>query len=162
VTETPTSTPTGTPQDLVERARQIAMAAHENQLDRAGAAYITHPERVAQRVAGDPGAEMVAWLHDVVEDTPITLDDLATEFPAEVVAAVDAISKREGEGDVYYHRVAANPLALKVKYADLDDNSSPHRLARLDPALQERLRAKYAHAREVLSEVAPRSAPPSR
>lgn len=161
MTETPASTPTSTPQDLVDRARQIATAAHENQVDRSGAAYISHPERVAQRVAGHPEAEMVAWLHDVVEDTPITLDDLAAEFPAEVVAAVDAISRRDGEGDVYYHRVAADPLALKVKYADLDDNSSPHRLARLDPATQERLRAKYGHARDVLSEVAPRSAPPS-
>ena len=110
---------------LVERARQIAVDAHRDQVDKSGAPYITHPARVAQRVAGNPQAEMVAWLHDVVEDTAVTLDDLAAEFPPEIVAAVDAITKRLDEGDAYYHRVAANPLALVAKYADLADNSSP-------------------------------------
>lgn len=110
----------------VERARQIAATAHDGQTDMSGVAYITHPERVAAGVSGDPSAEVVAWLHDVVEDTGVTLADLATEFPPEIVAAVDAITKRIGEGsDEYYRRVAANPLALKVKYADLADNSSP-------------------------------------
>ena len=147
---------------LVDRAREIAQQAHRDQVDKSGAAYITHPARVAARVAGNPAAEMVAWLHDVVEDTGVTLDDLAAEFPPEVVAAVDAITKRPDEGDAYYHRVAANPLALLVKHADLADNSSPDRLAKLDPALQSRLRAKYAHAREVLrGSTDPRSAEPS-
>ncbi len=136
---------------LVERARDIALEAHAGQTDKAGAPYITHPARVAARLAGDPPAEVVGWLHDVVEDTGVTLDDLAAEFPAGIVAAVDAITKRDGEDrDDYYRRVAANPLARKVKHADLDDNSSPDRLAMLDPETQDRLRAKYAHAREVL------------
>ena len=147
---------------LVDRARQIAVEAHRDQVDKSGAAYITHPARVAQRVAGNPQAEMVAWLHDVVEDTTVTLEYLATEFPPEVVAAVDAITKRPDEGDTYYRRVAANSLALLVKQADLADNSSPDRLAKLDPSLQDRLRTKYAHAREVLSSAAgPRPAEPS-
>ena len=147
---------------LVERARQIATAAHEHQVDKSGAAYITHPARVASRVAGNPQAEMVAWLHDVVEDTTVTLTDLAADFPPEVVTAVDAITKRPDEGDAYYRRVAADPLALQVKYADLADNSSPDRLAKLDPALQSRLRAKYAHAHEILrGSTDPRSAEPS-
>ena len=147
---------------LVDRAREIAQQAHRDQVDKSGAAYITHPARVAARVAGNPSAEMVAWLHDVVEDTGVTLDDLAAEFPAEVLAAVDAITKRADEGDDYYRRVAANDLALLVKHADLADNSSPERLAKLDPALQDRLRAKYSHARQVLSSAAgPRPAEPS-
>lgn len=147
--------------NLVDRAREIATAAHKGQTDKSGAAYIDHPRRVAARVEGDPAAEVVAWLHDVVEDTGVTLESLAAEFPAELVAAVDAITKRIGEGDTYYLRVAADPIALKVKHADLADNSSPERLGELDAATQDRLRTKYEHARAVLSSVAPRSAGPS-
>ncbi|HEY3003709.1 MAG TPA: HD domain-containing protein [Kribbellaceae bacterium] len=139
---------------LVERARQIALAAHDGQTDKAGVPYITHPARVAARVAGDPAAEIVAWLHDVVEDTGVTLDDLAAEFPPAIVAAVDAMTKRPSEDrDSYYRRVAADPLALEVKHADLDDNSSPDRLARLDEPTRTRLQAKYAHARETLKPI---------
>ncbi|MDQ2739199.1 MAG: phosphohydrolase [Actinomycetota bacterium] len=141
----------------VARARLIATQAHEGQTDKAGVAYIGHPARIAARVAGDPAAEVVAWLHDVVEDCDHwTLDRLRAEgIPADLVAAVDAISKRPGEAsDDYYARVAANPVALKVKYADLADNSDPERLAKLDPATRERLTRKYAHAREVLASLA--------
>jgi (p)ppGpp synthase/HD superfamily hydrolase len=138
--------------DLVELARDIATRAHQGQTDKAGAPYISHPARVAARVAGDPEAEMVAWLHDVAEDTSVTLEELARDFPAQVVAAVGAITKRPDEDrDTYYRRVAADPLALKVKYADLADNSDPDRLALLDEPTRERLLAKYAHAREVLA-----------
>lgn len=138
--------------DLVQLAREIATRAHQGQTDKAGAPYITHPARVAARVAGDPKAEMVAWLHDVVEDTSVTLDDLARDFPADVVSAVDAITRRPDEDPgAYYRRVAADPLALKVKYADLDDNSAPDRLALLDPETRDRLLEKYAHAREALA-----------
>ncbi|AKU18072.1 HD domain-containing protein [Luteipulveratus mongoliensis] len=138
---------------MIDEAKDIARRAHAEQVDKAGHAYITHPARVAQRVAGDERAEAVAWLHDVVEDTAVTLADLAETFPAEVVAAVDAITRRKGEdGDDYYDRVARDPLALKVKLADLDDNSDPERLALLDEATRERLTRKYAHARQRLAQ----------
>lgn len=138
---------------LSEHAELLARTAHQGQVDKAGRAYITHPERVAARVRGDQEAEAAAWLHDVVEDTGYGLDDLrAKGFPESVVLAVDAVTKRAGESkDAYYARVASNPLAVKVKLADLDDNSDPARLALLDEATRERLIAKYEYARARLT-----------
>ena len=144
--------------DLVTEAKDVATAAHEGQMDKAGAPYIGHPGRVAGHVPRHAAAEdleaaqAVAWLHDVVEDTPVTLDDLARQFPADVVAAVDAMTKRADEDrDAYYRRVRANRIARAVKLADLDDNTDPVRTARLDPVTRQRLAAKYDHARSVLS-----------
>ena len=93
---------------------------------------------------------MVAWLHDVVEDTEVTLADVEREFGATVSAAVDAITRRADEADSYYARVKANPIALRVKTADLADNTDPARLALLDPERQAHLEARYAHARHEL------------
>lgn len=136
---------------LVRQAEQIARTAHEGQVDKAGEPYISHPARVADRVRGDENAETVAWLHDVVEDTGVSLDELRQTFPEEVVEAVDAITVCPGEDrSAYYARVAANPLALKVKLADIADNSDPERLARLDEEPRARLEAKYAKARTAL------------
>lgn len=133
---------------IVERARRVAERAHAGQVDKAGAPYITHPERVAARVSGDPAAEAVAWLHDVVEDCDVTPDDLrAHGFDEDVVTAVEALTFLDGDDrDAYYARIAANPLALTVKLADLADNSDPARLSRLDGATRARLERKYAHA----------------
>ena len=143
---------------LTDRARDIATRAHRGQTDKTGADYIDHPRRVAERVrqyaAADQqeAAQVVAWLHDVVEDTGVTLDDLREDFPANVVAGVDAMTRRPGEdGDDYYRRVAAHPLARAVKQADLDDNTDPARTALLDEDTRARLVRKYAHAREVLA-----------
>lgn len=74
----------------VVRAKAIARGAHQGQTDKAGRPYLEHPARVASRVNGDSTAEVIAWLHDVVEDTNITLKDLAQQFPPTVVDAVDA------------------------------------------------------------------------
>lgn len=97
---------------------------------------------------------MAAVLHDVIEDTSVTADDLtACGCPTAVVDAVVALSHLPGEPqDVYLRRVAANPLALTVKRADIADNLSPSRMARLDAALQERLQAKYATALGLLDQ----------
>lgn len=144
--------------DLVTEAKDVATAAHEGQMDKAGSPYIGHPGRVAGHVTRHAAAEdlqiaqAVAWLHDVVEDTPVTLDDLARQFPADVVSAVDAMTKRADEDrDAYYRRVRANRIARAVKLADLDDNTDPARTARLDSATRQRLAVKYDHARSVLS-----------
>ena len=135
--------------DLVDLAREVATRAHAGQFDKAGAPYIGHPGRVAARVVGDPLAESVAWLHDVLEDTAVTESELAGLFPAPVVAAVVVLTRLPDEDpDAYYARVRADPLALTVKWADIDDNCDPARAALLDPATRERLAAKYAHARE--------------
>lgn len=152
-------TATGGSQDAapvpVDAAAVLARSAHAGQIDKAGAPYIDHPARVAARVrAGGHGddAEIVAWLHDVVEDTDVTLVDIEREFGPRIAGAVDAMTRRPGEGDGYYERVAADPLALAVKRHDIDDNTAPERTARLDPATRERLAAKYRHARQVLDE----------
>lgn len=135
-------------------AEGIARSAHAGQVDKAGMAYIEHPARVAARVQGDQSAEAVAWLHDVVEDTSVTLDELAESFPSEVVAAVDALTRRPGEGDAYYARVGRDLLATKVKLADLADNTDPTRVGALDEETRQRLARKYAHARRCLMDVA--------
>src|SRR2546430_12998170 len=135
----------------LDDAIQSARRAHEGQLDKSGRPYIGHPLRVMGRVTGDH-ARMVAVLHDVVEDTSVTTDDLAQAgCPTDVVRAVDALSKRPGEDSAaYLARVAANELALLVKRADIADNCSPERMARLDEATRERLTAKYANALRLL------------
>jgi (p)ppGpp synthase/HD superfamily hydrolase len=142
----------------LDDAIQLARRAHEGQLDKGGRPYIGHPLRVMGRVSGDR-ERMVAVLHDVVEDTDVTTDDLAEAgCPSEVLQAVDAISRRPGEDhDVYLARVAANDLALLVKRADIADNCSPDRMARLDDATRERLQLKYAHALRVLDEYVSRA-----
>ena len=142
--------------DLVAAADRVAVAAHEGQVDKAHQPYVEHPRRVAAKVAHlGPDFEIVALLHDVVEDTPVTLDVLAATFPGHIVDAVDAITHRAGETrDAYYARVAANPLAVAVKFADIADNTDPLRLAALPGATQARLEAKYAHARSRLRELA--------
>lgn len=139
---------------LAGLAERIAREAHTGQLDKIGHPYIEHPERVAARVAGDDVLVAIAWLHDVVEDTSVTLTDLEALFPREVIEGVDALTKRPGETRLeYYARVRSNPRARKVKDADIDDNTDPARTARLDPATRERLAVKYATAREELARV---------
>jgi (p)ppGpp synthase/HD superfamily hydrolase len=135
----------------LDDAIQVARQAHEGQLDKSGRPYIAHPLRVMGAVR-DPHERMTAVLHDVVEDTGVTLEDLlAAGCPGEVVDAVAAISKRPGEdASAYLARVAANPIALVVKRADIADNMSPERLSRLDAETQGRLRAKYEAALRVL------------
>nr|WP_172687815.1 HD domain-containing protein [Prescottella equi]ARX60168.1 Putative pyrophosphohydrolase domain, Rel/Spo-like family [Prescottella equi] len=137
---------------IAELAEQIASAAHDRQVDKAGRPYIAHPARVAARVAGDERAVAAAWLHDVVEDTSVTLAELEEAFPPEVTVAVDALTRRRGEDPAdYYARVRQVPLALTVKLADLDDNSDPQRLAQLDAPTRDRLTTKYARARAELT-----------
>lgn len=131
--------------NLIELAEEIATKAHEGQVDKAGQPYIEHPRRVAARLPEE--LKPVAWLHDVVEDTGVTLEALAAAFPAWIVEAVDALTHRDGEPRTdYYRRVAANDAARQVKLADIADNSDPARLAQLDAGTRTRLEAKYAKA----------------
>ena len=145
--------------ELGDRARDLATKAHQGQVDKAGMPYIDHPRRVAERVAqidGRTEAIAVAWLHDVVEDTATTLDDLrASEFGDDVVTAVDAMTRRPDAGDAYYRRIADDDLAIVVKLADIWDNTDPDRVARLDEPDRARLQDKYRHALEVMAESTP-------
>ena len=135
--------------DLILFARGLASGAHAGQTDKAGRPYIDHVRRVARGLG--PQGMVVGWLHDIVEDPPVTLDALAVTFPTWVVAAVDAVTHRDNEPrSVYYERVKANALAHAVKVADVLDNSNPHRLGRLDVATADRLVAKYEAALDAL------------
>lgn len=112
----------------VQAARALATRLHEGQLDKAGKPYITHPQRVAERLT-TPEAQVVGWLHDTVEDTGISLEELEARFGRETAAAVDAVSRREGEPwEDYLARVKANPMARQVKISDLIDNSNLSRI----------------------------------
>ncbi|RKT53134.1 HD domain-containing protein [Saccharothrix australiensis] len=135
----------------VDDAVRIARAAHDGQVDKSGRPYVEHPLRVMGRVSGEH-ARMAAVLHDVVEDTAVTADDLrAAGCPAHVVGTVVALTHRPGEPqEDYLRRVAADPVAVEVKRADIADNTSPPRMALLDPPSRARLRAKYARALDLL------------
>ena len=115
----------------LEDAIILATEAHRGQKDRNDEPYIMHPVRVMSQLWGYD-ERMVAVLHDVIEDTDVTLADLrAAGYPAHIVRAVDAISKRKDEGETYsryIRRVKKDPLATKVKIADLQDNSNLGRL----------------------------------
>ncbi|WP_164281304.1 phosphohydrolase [Stenotrophomonas indicatrix] len=146
--------------DWVERARTLAMEAHAGQVDKAGHPYIGHVGRVAAAVRGDEEAEAVAWLHDVVEDCPAFAGQVQA-FPAPLQDAVRLLSRTSAaDADTYYARISADPLALKVKLADIADNADEARLASLDAATAERLRDKYRRALAALGQPATPAAPP--
>lgn len=135
---------------MVSAADALAEHAHAGQTDKAGRPYIEHPRRVASRFT-DPVLRTIALLHDVVEDTQVTLNDLHRQFPTVVVNAVDALTHRKGEDRAtYYRRVRSNERARKVKLADVDDNADPERLALLDETTRDRLVVKYTKARAAL------------
>lgn len=113
-----------------EDALALAAQAHKGQYDLAGAPYICHPMRVALAQT-DERARIVAILHDVVEDTALGYDDLAQAgFDAEIIAAVEALTKRPGEKRIEAAvRAKAHPLALQVKLADVADNMNLARIS---------------------------------
>ena len=139
----------------IEDAIAFAAERHGGQRDKAGEPYILHPLRVALRVRTDR-ERLAAVLHDVVEDTGVTLDELRERgLDESVVAAIETLTKRDGEDyRAFIERVAQNPIARAVKLADLADNLDPDRLAALPAEEQQRLRAQYEPARERL--LAPR------
>ncbi|TFD25504.1 bifunctional (p)ppGpp synthetase/guanosine-3',5'-bis(diphosphate) 3'-pyrophosphohydrolase [Cryobacterium lyxosi] len=129
----------------------LARTAHAGQVDKLGVAYIYHPLAVMQRVSGTD-AKIVAVLHDVVEDTEVTLDDLRSRgFSKDIVEAVDAVTKVKGEPlDESMARVKANPLALIVKKADISHNADPARQKGLSDESRVRLTGKYEKSARLL------------
>lgn len=125
---------------MLARAIEIAATAHRHKTDKGGAAYILHPLRVMLRMTGEEEM-MAAVLHDVIEDSPWTLGQLEAEgFPPEVRDAVDALTRREGESYAdFITRAAANPMARRIKLADLEDNLDAKRLQHIGPDEIERL-----------------------
>lgn len=140
-------------------ARAIAHIAHHGQEDKAGNPYISHPERVANYLAerGERGVVIAAgWLHDVLEDTNLTREDLheaGVDWPTIVI--VEAVTRKPGiTAEDYYAGIYASPDARRVKEADIADNTNPERLALLDDTTVARLTRKYAKAlRHIRGEV---------
>jgi hypothetical protein len=133
----------------IEKAIQIAAPAHEGQVDKQGLPYILHPLRVMDGVEG-LDAKIVAVLHDVVEDTPVTFDDLEREgFTGEILAAIRCVTHAEGETYAeYVVRCRDNPIGRRVKLSDLADNT---RLSRTIVRPQELARDTARFAKYLLS-----------
>jgi len=138
----------------LERAIEIAAAAHAGQHDKAGAPYILHPLRV-MLAQNEPAQRIAAVLHDVVEDTPWTLDQLRAEgFSEDVLRAVDALTKREDEDYFgFVDGAGRDPVARAVKIADIRDNMDTSRIASITDRDRARLE-KYRQALERLGVVA--------
>ncbi len=133
---------------LLASAIAIAATAHQHQLDKTNNPYILHPLRMMMR--GTTEAEkIVAVLHDVVEDTDWTCDQLAAAgFPADIITAIDCLSRRPEETyEQFVDRILTNPLATQVKLYDLEDNMDTTRLTHLTDRDWERLQ-RYHNARQ--------------
>lgn len=152
----PTVTSRSAKNESVERALEVALLAHKHRTDHAGQPYILHPIRVAMRFH-DPLLQQVGFLHDVVEDTHITLDMLeAKGFSLDVVSSVESLSRRVNEDYfTFIQRVARNPIAARVKLADLMDNMDLTRLAHDDTAVKNSasLMQRYARAYQYLRDL---------
>ena len=136
--------------ELTMKAMNLAYNAHHGQFDKGGVPYIFHPIHLAETM-DDEISTCVALLHDTVEDTDVTLEELAREFPKEVVEAVALLTHDENvEYFDYVRMIKTNPIATKVKLADLAHNGDPKRIC--NQGNQERRRVKYAAARKILTE----------
>lgn len=135
---------------LLEKAIVIAVNAHRGQVDKSGAPYILHPLRMMLRLEGE-AERIVAVLHDVLEDTSVTPDDLRREgFRDEILDALAHVTKRDGENyQDFVARAAKNPIARRVKLADLEDNLDVCRLEAVTERDAKRL-TKYLATRRTL------------
>lgn len=136
--------------ELTIRAMNLAYTAHHGQYDKGGVPYIFHPIHLAECM-DDEISTCVALLHDTVEDTEVTLEQLAKLFPKDVVDAVALLTHAEDvEYFDYVRAIKADPVAVKVKLADLAHNGDPKRICNQGNA--EKRRVKYAAARAILEE----------
>lgn len=138
--------------EMTGRAMRLAYQAHHGQTDKAGIPYIFHPIHVAEQMT-DENATIAALLHDVIEDTPVTMKDLEAEgFPQEVLDAVAVMTRIPQMPYMeYIAGIRENPLARRVKMADLRHNMDISRL----PAVNEEAlwhTSRYRKALEILEE----------
>ena len=137
---------------MTKKAMQLCFHAHREQTDKSGIPYVFHPIHLAEQMT-DEDTTIVALLHDVVEDTEYTLEDLAAMgFSERVLAAIRLMTHDE---DVPYMDYVAiireNPIARAVKLADLAHNSDLTRLDTVDDKAKARAE-KYAQAIALLTE----------
>lgn len=132
---------------LLKLAEEIATNAHAGQLDKAGMSYIYHPKTVSSYCTSIYG-KIVGWLHDVIEDTDVTLEDLRAQgFDEFLLEALDLVTKpKEGyDESVYYEKIKKNCLAKEVKLADLKHNSD---MSRIPLGISEEERRKWIVRKE--------------
>lgn len=136
--------------DLTKKAMQIAYKAHAGAVDKSGVPYIFHPSHLAEQMETEHEV-IVALLHDVVEDSDITMEDLAAAgFPQDVLDAIRLLTRdKETPYLEYIAHLKENPLAKKVKMADLRHNSDVTRLEGIDAEAGKRLK-KYGAALQML------------
>ena len=113
----------------LEKAIALAATQHAGQLDKGGQPYILHPLRLMLQFS-NPTLQIIAVLHDILEDTAMTAEDLkALGFSAEIIQAIQALTKQTGESRLEAaKRTALNPLATQVKYVDVLDNMNLSRI----------------------------------
>lgn len=139
---------------MLQKAIEIATKAHDGQIDKAGQPYIGHPLRVMAMGITDE-EKIVGVLHDVIEDSDWTFEQLTTEgFSPEVIDALRCVTKlSESEPyDKFILRVKENPLAVKVKINDLTDNMDVRRLAYISEKDVKRLRKYLKAYKQLLGE----------
>lgn len=137
----------------LEAAISLAALYHAGQVDKAGQPYILHPLRVMLKLDW-ASARIAAVLHDTVEDTNLSLDQIRGAFGETIAGAIDALTRREGEGyEDFIERCGANQIARAVKWADLCDNMDLSRLPEVTAADRER-NEKYRKARDKLNAIA--------
>ena len=150
------------PPPWLEAAADLACRVHAGQVDKSGQPYSLHPARVLGYLRTsrtylrlDPDSKWVAqaaaWLHDVLEDTPTDRAALlAAGIPERVADVVELLTRRSQLSHDYYAAIARDSIARAVKLADIEDNTDPRRLGRLDASTRERLSTKYCSALEAL------------
>lgn len=138
--------------ELTIKAMKIAYNAHLGQVDYNNVPYIFHPYHLAEQM-DDEISCVAALLHDVVEDTQVTMAELEKEFPQEVIDVLTLLTHDDSVDYFdYVRKIKTNPIATKVKLADLNHNSDQTRCigANLAPERLEYWKQKYAKAKEIL------------
>ena len=135
----------------LKKADAFAEKAHSGQFDMGGHPYIEHPRYVASMVDGET-AKIAALLHDTVEDTDVTLDDIRAEFGDEIAEIVGLLTHKKGTPYMEYIKaIAQNDTAKKVKIADLTHNMDTSRLLSFRDGDKKRIE-KYQKALAFLAE----------
>ena len=138
---------------LTKKAMKIAYDAHRGQVDAGGVPYVFHPLHLAEQME-DEASACVALLHDIVEDTDVTLEQLAQDFHPEVIQAVALLTHNPQESYFeYVRKIRGNRIATVVKLADLEHNSDETRLLGVESVAErqkEVWRVKYQEARKIL------------
>ena len=136
---------------LTRKAMIIAYNAHEDQFDKAGVPYIYHPIHIAEQMETETEC-IVALLHDTVEDTNITFEQLSKEFDGKIVNILKLLTHDKNEDYMQYiNRLKADPIARKVKIADIIHNADETRLDKITTRDIIR-RKKYKRALEILQD----------